>query len=124
MAIPLKVLTLTLLVCGSTACSHIGSKSPDEMVRHAMQHNLTRDNQYQFEGHVSFVSEAPAVLPPAAAARDSAADTPALADADALSDAVAEVEAAVAAAKDASAGSYQARKNRTNELARHFFKNT
>ncbi|MCP2041590.1 hypothetical protein L1281_002199 [Neisseria sp. HSC-16F19] len=122
MSKPLKILALTLLVCGSAACSNIGSKSPDEMVRHAMQHNLTRDNQYQFEGHVSFVNEAAPDLLQKAAAGDSASGTPAVEAAGALSDA--EIDAAEArAGTEAYADSYRAREDRADGLVRHLLTN-
>lgn len=73
----LKTLSLTLLACATAACSNISSKSPDEMVRHAVQHNLTRDNQYQFEGHIA-LETAPRTADTAPAAADKEARNTAL----------------------------------------------
>ena len=69
-SIRLLAVATSALVLG--ACSSIGNKSADEMVRYAVQHNLTRDNQYNFEGKM-FVQEVD--VPAAQAASAALADT-------------------------------------------------
>ena len=75
-SIRLLAVATSALVLG--ACSSIGNKSADEMVRYAVQHNLTRDNQYNFEGKM-FVQEVEMPEPQAdlvaVAAADEAEDT-------------------------------------------------
>lgn len=99
---PWKTLALVLLLCTGTACSHIGSQAPDEMVRRAMQHNLTRDNQYQFEGR--FTIAATERMPRPAADAASATD--------------------VAAASATGKGGGTQRDSATDELIRHFLGHT
>lgn len=52
----IRLLAVATSALALGACSSIGNKSADEMVRYAVQHNLTRDNQYNFEGKM-FVQE-------------------------------------------------------------------
>lgn len=57
MNIRISLLSIIVASISLSACSSIANKSPDEMVRYAMQHNLTRDNQYTFEGNITFAQE-------------------------------------------------------------------
>ena len=68
----IRLLAVATSALALGACSSIGNKSADEMVRYAVQHNLTRDNQYNFEGKM-FVQEVD--VPAAQAASAALADT-------------------------------------------------
>jgi hypothetical protein len=74
----IRLLAVATSALALGACSSIGNKSADEMVRYAVQHNLTRDNQYNFEGKM-FVQEVEMPEPQAdlvaVAAADEAEDT-------------------------------------------------
>ena len=97
-SIRLLAVATSALVLG--ACSSIGNKSADEMVRYAVQHNLTRDNQYNFEGKM-FVQEVEMPEPQADLVAVAAADEAEYAAEAAVYTAEAAGEAAAAAAEAA-----------------------
>lgn len=97
-SVQLLAVAASALVLG--ACSSIGNKSADEMVRYAVQHNLTRDNQYNFEGKM-FVQEVD--LPTAQAASAASVDDTVAATATAAEAEVGAATEAAVAATDAAA---------------------
>ena len=96
----IRLLAVATSALALGACSSIGNKSADEMVRYAVQHNLTRDNQYNFEGKM-FVQEVEMPEPQADLVAVAAADEAEYAAEAAVYTAEAAGEAAAAAAEAA-----------------------